>query len=127
MREQFQEILSKLPRLAHQAGRVFAVLLTFYFVCFCWIFFRAVDLPKAVVIVRGFVLLHSNGVETLNTRMWWLLGGLALVHWLNYRRVFATWWRRLPELAFAAAYGAGWAIILLFTPAQYVPFIYFQF
>jgi hypothetical protein len=56
-----------------------------------------------------------------------ILGGLALVHWMNYKRIFAAWWRRLPQPAFAAAYGGGWAIVLLFTPAQYVPFIYFQF
>ena len=102
-------------------------MLTFYFVCFCWIFFRAVDLTKALVIVRSFVLLQNNGAGTLDPRLWWLLGGLALIHWLNYKRVFATWWRRLPAPAFAAAYGAGWAVVLLFTPAQYVPFIYFQF
>ena len=119
--------LRRLPDLAHQAYHVGAVMLTFYFVCFCWIFFRAVDLPKALVIVRSFVFWQNNGPGALDPRLWWLLGGLALIHWLNYQRVFATWWRRLPRPAFAAAYGAGWAIVLLFTPAQYVPFIYFQF
>ena len=117
----------RLPDLARRAYDVGAVMLTFYFVCFCWIFFRAVDLTKALVIVRSFVLLQNNGAGTLDPRLWWLLGGLALIHWLNYKRVFATWWRRLPAPAFAAAYGAGWAVVLLFTPAQYVPFIYFQF
>jgi len=119
--------LKRLPNLTHQAYHVAAVMLTFYFVCFCWIFFRAVDLPKALVIVRSFVFLEKNGPGTLDMRLWWLFGGLVLIHWLNYKRVFTTWWRRLPTPAFAAAYGAGWAIVLLFAPAQYVPFIYFQF
>ncbi|MGI8891576.1 MAG: MBOAT family O-acyltransferase [Chthoniobacterales bacterium] len=114
-------------RFVAPLGRLLAVCLTFYFVCLCWIFFRAVDLPKAMVIFRSFVFLQSNGPASLNPQLWWLLAGLALIHWLNYKRVLATWWRRLPEPVFAAAYGAGWAIILLFSPAQYVPFIYFQF
>jgi hypothetical protein len=117
----------QLPDLGRQVYHVGAVLLTFYFVCFCWIFFRAIDLPKAMTIARSFVFLQNNGPGTLDMRLWWLLGGLAFVHWLNYKRVFATWWRRVPTFAFAAGYGAGWAIVLLFTPAQYVPFIYFQF
>ncbi len=126
-RESSAGAVAKVPRLSAALGHVFAVCLTFYFVCLCWIFFRAVDLSKALVVVRSFVFFQKNGAETLNPQLWWLLGGLAFVHWLNYKRIFATWWRRLPEPLFATSYGAGWAVVLLFTPAHYVPFIYFQF
>lgn len=124
LREKAGPIFEKVPPAAYHC---LAVALTFYFVCLCWIFFRSGDLHKASIIVRRFVQLKGNGPQTLDPRFWWLLGGLAFVHWLNYRRVFATWWRRLPGPIFAAAYSAGWAVVLPFIPAQYVPFIYFQF
>ena len=37
--------------------------LTFYCVCFTWIFFRAGDLDRAGPALRSFVLFSSNGVE----------------------------------------------------------------
>ena len=107
--------------------RSFAVVLTFYFVCFCWIFFRAVALDKAMIVVRAFLLGQGGGSQTLDERLWWILVGLAVVHWLNYRRVFSSWWRRLPDPMFALTYGSAWPLVLLFVPAQYKPFIYFQF
>lgn len=117
----------KVPRAGILLYRFCATALTFYFVCVCWIFFRSLELHKALVVMHHFVLLQRGGPKTLDLRLWWLLGGLALMHWLNYKRVFANWWRRLPQPIFAAAYGAGWAVVVLFIPAQYVPFIYFQF
>ncbi len=117
----------RVPRAGVLAYRLLATAMTFYFVCFCWIFFRAVELPKALVVVRQFVLFNGGGAQSLDLRLWWLIGLLAAVHWLNYKRVFANWWRQVPQPVFAAAYGAGWAVVILFIPAQYVPFIYFQF
>jgi alginate O-acetyltransferase complex protein AlgI len=104
-----------------------AVLLTFYFVCIGWIFFRAVNFAKATVILRSFFFLHSAGPQALDQRLWFLFGALAVVHWLNYQRVFQNWWRQLPAPVFGFVYGAGWPVVLLFIPAKYVPFIYFQF
>jgi hypothetical protein len=59
--------------------------------------------------------------------MFWIVVALGLVHWLNFRGVFGTWWRRPPDTAFAAGYGCAFAIVLLFIPPHYAPFIYFQF
>ena len=52
---------------------------------------------------------------------------LAFVHWLNFREKFSTWWRRGSDSTFALAYGAATALILVFVPSNYTPFIYFQF
>ena len=38
----------RVPRVAVLAWRFLATAMTFYFVCLCWIFFRAVELPKAL-------------------------------------------------------------------------------
>jgi len=101
--------------------------LTTYWVCVTWIFFRAVDLEHAFPALRSFVLFRSSGGEDLGVWMLWIVAGLAVVHWLNSRGWFAEWWRRLPAPVFAAGYGCAAAIVLLFIPPRYTPFIYFQF
>jgi alginate O-acetyltransferase complex protein AlgI len=100
---------------------------TVYWVCLAWICFRAVDLPHAFPVLRSFVFFRSAGTEDLGAWMLWIVAALAVVHWLNSRRIFSKWWRRLPAPAFAAGYGCAFAIVLLFIPPHYAPFIYFQF
>jgi alginate O-acetyltransferase complex protein AlgI len=104
-----------------------AWLLTMYWVCLAWIFFRAVDLPHAGPALRSFAFLPSAGTQDLGTWMLWVVAGLAFVHWLNSREIFSNWWRRLPTSVFAAGYGCVFAVVLLFIPPHYAPFIYFQF
>ena len=100
---------------------------TIYWVCFAWIFFRAVDLPHAVPALRSFVFLPSRGTEDLGFGLLGVVGVLGFVHWLNFKGVFSTWWRRPPTSVFAAGYGCAFALVLLFIPPHYAPFIYFQF
>ncbi|MEY2520689.1 MAG: alginate O-acetyltransferase complex protein AlgI [Verrucomicrobiota bacterium] len=101
--------------------------LTIYWVCVAWIFFRAVDLKHALPALRSFVLFQSAGTEDLGAWMLWVVGALAIVHWMNSRGWFSQWWRRLPASVFAAGYGCAFAVVLLFIPPRYAPFIYFQF
>jgi hypothetical protein len=77
--------------------------------------------------LRSFVFFRSAGTEDLGAWMLWIVAALALVHWLNSIGCFSQWWRRLPAPAFAAGYGCAAAIVLLFIPPHYAPFIYFQF
>jgi alginate O-acetyltransferase complex protein AlgI len=104
-----------------------AWLLTIYWVCLAWIFFRAVDLAHAAPALRSFLFFPGSGTQDLGTWMLWIVVALGFVHWLNSRGTFSTWWRRLPVPAFAAAYGFAFAVVLLFVPQHYAPFIYFQF
>ena len=101
--------------------------LTIYWVCVAWIFFRAVDLQHAFPALRSFVLFRSPGTEDLGTWMLWVVVGLAVVHWLNSLGRFSEWWRPIPAPLFAAGYGCAAAVVLLFIPPRYTPFIYFQF
>jgi alginate O-acetyltransferase complex protein AlgI len=101
--------------------------LTFYWVCFTWIFFRAVDLNHAGAIAKSFVLWQSSVTHDLGIRMIWIVLLLGIVHWLNARGVFSRWWRRVPPEIFAAGYGCAFAVVLVFIPPHYAPFIYFQF
>jgi alginate O-acetyltransferase complex protein AlgI len=112
---------------ANTLMRYLAWPLTIYWVCVAWIFFRAHDLGRAAATLNQFVLFRGGGNEHLHRWMALIIVGLALVHWLNSRGWFAESWRRLPAPVFAAAYGCTAAIVLLFVPPHYTPFIYFQF
>ena len=104
-----------------------ATVATFYFVCVCWAWFRAPDLSSALTVSRALILFRSEGAETLNPALLVFFAGLAAVHALNARQIFATWWRKVNDWVFAAGYGAGIAVVLLFVPQHYSPFIYFRF
>jgi alginate O-acetyltransferase complex protein AlgI len=101
--------------------------ITIYVVCIAWIFFRAHDLSSAGIILKQFALFQGGGNEHFHRWLFLLVGALALIHWLNSRRWFAEPWRRWPAPVFAAAYGCTFAVVLLFVPPHYTPFIYFQF
>jgi hypothetical protein len=101
--------------------------ITIYAVCVAWIFFRAQDLNSAGTILKQFTLFHGGGNEHFHRWLLLVIVALVVVHWLNSRRWFAESWRRWPGQVFAAAYGCTFAVVLLFVPPHYTPFIYFQF
>jgi alginate O-acetyltransferase complex protein AlgI len=101
--------------------------ITIYAVCVAWIFFRAHDLNSAGTILKQFTLFHGGGNEHFHRWLLLVIVILVFIHWLNSRRWFAESWRRLPAPVFAAAYGCSFAVVLLFVPSHYTPFIYFQF
>jgi alginate O-acetyltransferase complex protein AlgI len=134
-------------RLTANAGALFrrvmavlAVPLTFYWICVTWIFFRAAPtyndkthaleatgLHNAWLALKEFTLKGGRGKSTVNVECLGVFAVLAILHWLNSRRVFSAGWRRLPDWAAAALLGVGVAVALLFVPVKYKPFIYFQF
>ncbi|MDP9003166.1 MAG: MBOAT family protein [Verrucomicrobiota bacterium] len=101
--------------------------LSIYWVCLAWIFFRAVDLAHAFPALRSFMFFQSSGTQDLGAWMLWIVVAFGFLHWLNALGKFSDWWRRVPAPAFAAGYGCGVAVVLLFVPPHYTPFIYFQF
>ena len=123
---EWQRLTARFDR-ARAVMRWLAWPLTIYFVCVAWIFFRAPDLAHAAVALNQFVLFRGGGSEHLHRWIALVIVGLAVIHWLNYRQWFGEAWRRLPAPAFAAAYGCTAALVLLFVPPHYTPFIYFQF
>lgn len=115
----------RLPGLA--LLRPLAVGATFYFVCCSWILFRATSFSDAWTLLRAFVLLDGEGTLTLDPRLAVLFVALAAVHWLASRWSLERGVHRLPEPAFAVAYGAATALVVAFLPLRTEPFIYFQF
>jgi len=111
-----------------------------YWVCITWIFFRAAltynykthvvevtALDNAWDALKAFTFISKHGRTGFGISCFRILALLALIHWLNFRRVLHERWRRLPDWAAAVLLGAGVALALLFVPVKYKPFIYFQF
>jgi alginate O-acetyltransferase complex protein AlgI len=120
------------PSAAHgsRSGAVLAWAATLYFVCFCWIFFRAQDMERALTVARGFVLLDSPGPEALERGYLGLLLALFGLHAFAHPRWSARLtraWRALPAWGFSFSYGVAAALVLALVPANPRPFIYFQF
>jgi alginate O-acetyltransferase complex protein AlgI len=129
----------RFPRF-HRFFALSGPVLTFVWICITWIFFRAQPIfdentramemsgfQAARTVLESFLFLESEGHRSFTIACLWFFLGLALIHWLAWRGVFATWWRRLPAWAFAALLGSGVSLAIFFVPAKYKPFIYFQF
>jgi hypothetical protein len=53
--------------------------------------------------------------------------GLAIIHWLAYKKAFSTWWRVIPAWLYTVLLAIGMNIALFFLPQHHKAFIYFQF
>ncbi|GGF10519.1 membrane-bound O-acyltransferase family protein [Aliidongia dinghuensis] len=109
---------------AYQAG---AMLLTFWWVCLAWIFFRSTSLPLAAEIARDFVTMSGTGAGDIATGAAPAILGLLLIHALESRRLISGALLALERRAFYALAGAASGAALALTPIAYRPFIYFQF
>ncbi|MEO1592670.1 MAG: MBOAT family O-acyltransferase, partial [Cyanobacteria bacterium J06632_22] len=114
-------------RLLSQTAGVWGIALTFYWVCFTWIFFRADSFTTALTVVQGFVLLQSPGTQQLPVALLGAFGILAVLHWGFANPQWKQQLLRLPGQLFATGYGFATAALLTLMPTGYVPFIYFQF
>jgi len=104
-----------------------ACAITMYFCIITLIFFRSGELWRAGPALKSMILFTGSGPEHLGAWKLLLFAALGFIHWLNFRGVFSTWWRRGSDSLFAFGYGGAFALILVFIPANYTPFIYFQF
>lgn len=101
--------------------------LMMYWFCFALLIFRSPDLGHAAIVAKQFVFFHSPGTKDIGAWMLLIVVALGIVHWMNYKGCFSEVTRNWPTPVFAAAYGCTAAVVLLFVPTHYTPFIYFQF
>jgi len=111
------------PRQLWDVVRIFV---TFNLVCVGWVFFRATTVHDATLILRRIV--SDAGSFALPPRN--LLFGVAVM-------LGVEWWRRHRDHGLAidggwrslrwASYYALILAVILYTPLEYRPFIYFQF
>ena len=111
-------------RLARYAG----VFITFHFVCFCWIFFRAEDWQAATIYLGALIHGAAGSKQLTPLTASLILIGL-LLHGLprdlpqHVARRVAAW----PDWALGAGMGFGITCITALGPDGVAPFIYFQF
>lgn len=108
-------------------GHVVATIVTFLFICLTWVFFRAESFSSALAIVHSCVTLSSGGTEALNLQALVVLLVFMVFHWIRFKKADFRLWNALSGMNFAAVYAVLFAVVMLFVPTSYTPFIYFQF
>jgi alginate O-acetyltransferase complex protein AlgI len=116
----------RIPQSIAVPSMVAGTLLTFAFVCLCWVFFRATDFATAMKTLRS-LSLGSRGTAELSTRYLWILLALAGLHLASANDRLSNALSRVPTWAYAIGFGVAAAILSALTPPGVRPFIYFQF
>ncbi|MGN1218742.1 MAG: MBOAT family O-acyltransferase, partial [Phocaeicola sp.] len=113
--------------------RIFAVVITFHFVCFCWIFFRNTTFEGSVsMITQIFTSFHLELFVQLITGYWkvFLLMGLGFaLHWCpdSWQNRCSDMVVRMPLPVQAILIIAVIFIVIQVKSSDIQPFIYFQF
>ncbi|MCZ2154395.1 MAG: MBOAT family protein [Bryobacterales bacterium] len=105
-------------------GRV----LTFLFVCFAWVFFRA-ETPEAALDILTRIGTLSFGVANINTGLWITLLVAVACHFVPDKWYGQTLeaWKTLPAIAQAAALAALVLAVQYIAATGSAPFIYQKF
>ena len=107
--------------------------LTFHFVCFCWIFFRADSMTTAVAVIhRIATAFQPELIPTMLPAYARVFGLMALAYYLHFiprpvKEGVRGWFGRVPDLGKALLIVAVVVVLFQVKNAQMQPFIYFQF
>ena len=118
---------------SHGIRRFFGVVVTFHFVCFCWIFFRNADFATSVDMLRQiFTVFRPQLLPQLLAGYWevFALMGLGYVlHFLpdSWERACTKTVIRLPLLGKAVLMIVLIYLVIQMKSSDIQPFIYFQF
>ena len=123
------------PKTYHSTGlrRLFAVVVTFHFVCFCWIFFRNSTFEASMVMIRQiFTAFHPELFMQLVTGYWQVFVLMAsgfLLHWCpdSWQDACGRAVTRLPLVGQALLVVAVVYLVIQVKSSDIQPFIYFQF
>lgn len=129
---------NKSPRTADDRFRLADVLptiVTFQFVCFAWIFFRAGTFSEAYEVIRGIFTFRGGPIDAGNIVLFALVATISLAMDLIQRAQASpsegedAWseWKRWPALVQGGVYALMVLGVLIFSGSPPVQFIYFQF
>jgi D-alanyl-lipoteichoic acid acyltransferase DltB (MBOAT superfamily) len=116
------------------AERIFYGFITFHFVCFCWIFFRAenmqivYDVLAQIMFNFNFAIIGTVLTSKFSTIILVMLLGYVL-HWLptSWKTEVRETFTLLPDLTKAIIIVAVMLLLFQVQSAEIQPFIYFQF
>ena len=118
---------------SHGWKRFLAILITFHFVCFCWIFFRNPDFSSSLDMLSQIMNHFSPQVLPQLLSGYWLVFSLMLLGYLLHY-VPDSWEQRsvrfvtqLPLIGKALFMVAVIYLVIQMKSAEIQPFIYFQF
>ena len=131
----FLRSLLKRPKHYQSTGikKFFVVVLTFHFVCFCWIFFRNTTFEASMTMIRQIVTaFHPELLGQLLTGYWEVFAFMLigyLLHWCpdSWQNYFCRGVVRLPLVAQALILIGLIYIVIQVKSSDIQPFIYFQF
>lgn len=118
---------------SHGIRRFFGVLITFHFVCFCWIFFRNAEFSTSVDMLRQiFTTFRPQLFPQLLAGYWEVFALMGLGYFLHF--VPDSWERattktviRLPLVGKAVLVVGMVYLVIQMKSSEIQPFIYFQF
>lgn len=118
---------------SHGIRRFFGILITFHFVCFCWIFFRNAEFSTSVDMLRQiFTTFRPQLFLQLITGYWEVFALMGLGYFLHF--VPDSWERactktviRLPLAGKAVLVVCMIYLVIQMKSSEIQPFIYFQF
>jgi D-alanyl-lipoteichoic acid acyltransferase DltB (MBOAT superfamily) len=101
---------------------------TFHFVCFCWLFFRAPSLDVATQYLSG-IWTDNGAANTMPAIVWPLLAAGAFTQFIppDSRLRLGEWLDARGGQAQVAFGAAAMYLIVVMAPDASAPFIYFQF
>lgn len=118
---------------SHAILRFFGILITFHFVCFCWIFFRNAELSSSIDMLKQILYTFRPQLfPQLVVSYWEVFALMGLGYFLHF--VPDSWERgcakiviRLPLLGKAMLLVAMIYLAVQMKSSEIQPFIYFQF
>ncbi|WP_300727429.1 MBOAT family protein [uncultured Bacteroides sp.] len=130
----FRNMLHR-PKTYSSAGikKFFAVLLTFHFVCFCWVFFRNSTFEASTIMLRQiFTDFHPELFMQLVTGYWkvFVLMGIGFIlHWCpdKWQDACSRGMIKTPLVGQALILIALIFLVIQIKSSDIQPFIYFQF
>ena len=118
---------------SHGWRRVFGIIITFHFVCFCWIFFRNADFQNSMDMLRQIFTTFRPQLFPQLIEGYWRVFALMLLGFLlhftpdSWENAACRGVIRLPFLGKALLMVALIYLVIQMKSSEIQPFIYFQF
>ena len=111
-------------------GNIISILITYIFVCFCWIFFRSESIPQAIEIIKA-ILTMKNGIDF--PYIWLIITILIVIITTvitfikdkNINSIYPIF--NLKKISGLICFITFTGITVIFAYTVANPFIYFQF